>query len=437
MQEIVQKTEEFLNRYKIDADQIDMDQLITSFLSEMEKGLAGDRRSSLKMIPTYTTTSETIPADQPVIVIDAGGTNLRTCLVRFDQEKNPRISEFKKTSMPGVKSEVTAKEFFAIIADEVERLIDLSDRIGFCFSYAAEITPDRDGIPLVFSKEIKAPEVIGMPLGKSLLAELARRGHDVRKKKVAVLNDTVATLLAGQGTPSEVPYSGYVGFILGTGTNTAYIESNKKIVKLSADPSKTQIINIESGNFDYCPGPFDRKFFDSTKEPDQYHLEKMISGAYLGPICGSIITEAIHAGLFSETFGGRYAERIQTLSTTVMSNYLEMPFNSGYELVQCVEGDDGDAHVLWLIINAVIERAAKLTAANLTSTILKSGSGTDPRKPVCINADGTTLYKTEYLLEYTNFYLHHYLQRRYKRYYRFVRIDDSPTIGSAVAALGL
>ena len=175
MHELIKKTEEFLNRSKIDADQVDMDQLITSFLSEMEKGLAGAPDSSLKMIPTYTTTSETILADQPVIVIDAGGTNLRTCLVRFDREKNPRISEFKKTSMPGVKSEVTAKEFFSIIADEVERLIDRSDRIGFCFSYAAEITSDRDGIPLVFSKEIKAPEVIGMPLGKSLLAELASR----------------------------------------------------------------------------------------------------------------------------------------------------------------------------------------------------------------------------------------------------------------------
>ena len=45
MQEIIQKTEEFLNRYKIDAGQIDMDQLIASFLSEMEKGLQVIRSS--------------------------------------------------------------------------------------------------------------------------------------------------------------------------------------------------------------------------------------------------------------------------------------------------------------------------------------------------------------------------------------------------------
>ncbi len=437
MDQIIQRTEEFLTQYKIDSDQIEMKTFIDSFQQEMERGLAGDHGSSLKMIPTYTTISETIPANQKVIVIDAGGTNLRTCLVSFDEAKNPHISEFKKTSMPGVKSEVTASEFFSIIADEVERLIYHSDRIGFCFSYAAEITAERDGIPLVFSKEIKAPEVIGRPIAKSLLDELARRGHDVSKKRVAVLNDTVATLLAGQGTPSDVPYSGYIGFILGTGTNTAYVEANTNITKLNADPAQRQIINVESGNFDIVPGTLDRSFFDSTKEPDHYHLEKMISGAYLGPICGHIIQAAIKENILSSTFAQRYHEKIDVLSTTVMSNYLERPFNSEYELVQCVEGSEADAHSLWLIINAVIERAAKLTAINLASTILKSDAGSDPRRPVCINADGTTFYKTEYLLEYTNFYLHQSLQREHKRYYRFVRIDDSPTIGSAVAALGL
>jgi hypothetical protein len=35
----------------------------------------------------------------------------------------------------------------------------------------------------MFSKEIKAPEVIGKPVGKTLLEELARRGHDVSTRK--------------------------------------------------------------------------------------------------------------------------------------------------------------------------------------------------------------------------------------------------------------
>jgi hexokinase len=56
---------------------------------------------------------------------------------------------------------------------------------------------------------------------------------------------------------------------------------------------------------------------------------------------------------------------------------------------------------------------------------------------VCINADGTTYYKTENLARYTEQYVTEFLQRKHHRYVRFVNIDDSPTIGAAVAGLSL
>lgn len=436
MSDCVQKTTAFLSRWGIDPASVDMKALLATFLSEMEKGLEAESTSSLKMIPTYTEVVSTIAKGESVIVLDAGGTNFRTCLVTFDEQGNAHIEDFKKVSMPGVKEEVSAQKFFSTFADEVERLIDKSDKIGFCFSYAAAITADHDGIPLVFSKEIKAPEVIGKKVGASLLAELERRGYDVTNKKVAVLNDTVATLLAGQSAASDIPYSGYIGFILGTGTNTAYVERNSNIAKLGLFDGKSQIINIESGNFDYCPSKLDREYFDSTKQPEQYHLEKMISGAYLGPLSNIVIGKAIEEGLLSPTFAERF-KRVAPINTTVMSNYLEMPFNKEYALVACCEGSEDDAIALWTIINSIIEKAGKLTAANLAATVLKSGAGRDPRRPVCINADGTTFYKTEYLKKYTEYYLHKHLQLERKRYYRFVRIDDSPTIGAAIAGLSL
>jgi hexokinase len=435
MADIVEKSEAFLIRWGVSPSSIDMGQLLSQFKGEMEKGLEEDGKSSLQMIPTYTKVVDKVKKGQSVIVLDAGGTNFRTCLVSFDEQGKAHIEDFRKTAMPGVKEEVTAKQFFTTFADEVERLIDKSDYIGFCFSYAATITEDHDGIPIVFSKEIKAPEVIGQPVGANLLAELARRGYDVSKKKVAVLNDTVATLLAGTAASSEVEYSGYIGFILGTGTNTAYVEQNARIGKIRGHEG-SQIINIESGNFDYCPGPLDRAFFESTKHPQQYHLEKMISGAYLGPLSNIVIGKAIEEGLLSPTFAERF-KRVAPINTTVMSNYLEMPFNKEYALVACCEGSEDDAIALWTIINSIIEKAGKLTAANLAATVLKSGAGRDPRRPVCINADGTTFYKTEYLKKYTEYYLHKHLQLERKRYYRFVRIDDSPTIGAAIAGLSL
>ncbi|MBI9096333.1 MAG: hexokinase [Sphaerochaeta sp.] len=435
MADIIAKSEAFLTKWGVSPASIDMGELLSQFTDEMERGLVEEGQSSLQMIPTYTKVFDKVKKGESVIVLDAGGTNFRTCLVTFDEQGIAHIENFRKTAMPGVKQEVSAKDFFSCFADEVERLIDKSDTLGFCFSYAATITENHDGIPLMFSKEIKAPEVIGQPVGANLLVELARRGYDVSKKKVAVLNDTVATLLAGTAASSEVPYSGYIGFILGTGTNTAYMEANAKIGKVR-EFEGSQIVNVESGNFDYCPGPLDRAFFDSTKQPEQYHLEKMISGAYLGPLSTIVIEKAIEESLLSETFAQRFRE-VAPISTTVMSNYLEMPFNTGYALVACCEGNEDDAIALWTIINSIIAKAGKLTAANLAATVLKSGAGTDPRRPVCINADGTTFYKTEYLKKYTEYYLHMYLQLERKRYYRFVRIDDSPTIGAAIAGLSL
>ncbi|WP_320127807.1 hexokinase [uncultured Sphaerochaeta sp.] len=436
MSTIESRTDAFLSKWDMKPDSIDMEVLLKKFRTEMEIGLHSEGSSSLKMIPTYVQVKDEVKKGETVIVIDAGGTNLRTCLVSFDEQGTAHIGDFKKISMPGVKEEVSAKQFFDVFADEVERLIDKSDRIGFCFSYAASITADHDGIPLVFSKEIKAPEVIGKAVGANLLAELAYRGHDVSKKRVSVLNDTVATLLAGKAAPLAIPYSGYIGFILGTGTNTAYVESNANILTVPTISGESQVINIESGNFDFCPGRLDEEFFASTKQPGQYHLEKMISGAYIGPMSNLVIHKAIEEGILSQTFKERFA-KYEPINTTVMSNYLEMPFNKDYALVACTDGNEDDARALWLILDSIIARAAKLTAANLASTVLKSGKGDDPRKPICINADGTTYYKTEYLKEYTQYYLHTYLQLERKRYVNFVRIDDSPIIGAAIAALGL
>lgn len=435
MKHVVARTESFLHAWSIAPDTIDMQQCCDDFLKEMEIGLQAKGAGSLAMIPTYTHADTAIEPDKKVIVLDAGGTNFRTCVVSFDDSLNSRISSFHKTGMPGVQHEVSAKEFFSRLADQVEPLIDQSDQIGFCFSYAAEITAEHDGIPLVFSKEIKAPEVIGMPVGKSLLDELARRGHDVTNKRVAVVNDTVATLLAGKVASGVSPYDGYIGFILGTGTNTAYVERNDRIAKLPDMKSGSQIINVESGNYDLVPGSLDRRFMDSTKNPENYHFEKMISGAYLGSFSQVVIEEAIAERILSEDFAERFYTK-QPLNTTRMSNYLEMPHNQAYDLVACIT-NEADATALHLILDSIIARAAKLTAVNLSAAVLKSQSGEHPRYPVCINADGTTFYKTENLARYTEHYVTEFLQRKHHRHVRFVNIADSPTIGAAVAGLSL
>ncbi len=425
------KIQEFLAKYNLLAGSIDEDRLTRSFISEMKKGLSG-KRSSLEMIPTYQSESVDIKSGESVIVIDAGGTNFRTCLVTFDNDQKPVISDFRKSRMPGIDREVSAKEFFSIIADNIERLVEKSDRIAFCFSYSAKITREHDGIVVNFSKEIKAGEVIGMKLGENLLSELASRGYDTSRKRVVVLNDTVATLLAAVGSVKSA--DGYIGFILGTGTNTAYGEKNANIAEVGGEGS--QIINTESGAYEIPLSPIDKAFIESTKKPEIHHFEKLISGAYLGPFAHLVISKAVEEGIFTRGFASRF-RKMEALTTIEMSDYLEDPLKEGSALVDCVKGSDRDAKNLYILLRSVVERAAKFTAVNISAAVLKSERGKDPRYPVVINADGTTFYKTRYLRQYTLEYLHQYLEVRKERYFEIVNIADSPVIGSAIAGLSI
>ena len=297
-------TSDFLKQYGMDPDQIDMEDCCNTFLEEMEKGLAG-RESSLDMIPTYMETEKDVPIEKKVIVMDAGGTNFRVAVVHFDKDKKAQIEDFKLHEMPGIEKEVGRKEFFETMAGYVSDVAGKASNIGFCFSYPAEIMPNKDGKVIRFSKEIKTKEVEGQMIGENLNTALDSIGKE--KKHVVVLNDTVTTLLAGRAASFGKDYDSFIGFILGTGTNTAYVESNKNIKKKQdLDAVKSQIINVESGGFAKAPmGIIDKEFDKSTINPGEHTFEKMISGAYLGPLILETITQAVKDELFSEIAGER------------------------------------------------------------------------------------------------------------------------------------
>ena len=149
--------------------------LASAIFDDMNNGLAG-KKSDEDMIKTYCLPPEKKVVNKSVIVIDAGGTNFRSCLVTFDGNGEASISEMEKTRMPGVEKELSKKEFFAQFASNLDHLKNKADCIGFCFSYPMSITEDGDGILLGFSKEVKAPEVVGSKIGEYLKAELEGRG---------------------------------------------------------------------------------------------------------------------------------------------------------------------------------------------------------------------------------------------------------------------
>lgn len=423
--------EEFLdeNNFTV-AEKIDRQAMIATFLSEMEKGLKGEP-SSLRMIPTYVGVNGKIPQGAKAAVLDAGGTNFRSAVVSIP----PTIEDKMNQPMPGAKSDVTEDEFYGAFAEELKRVAPKATvkKYGWCFSYNCDATPELDAKLNCWTKGIRAPTIVGQYVGKELLKRLGGG-------EIAIVNDTVATLLAAKATEGDKTYSSYLGFILGTGTNTAYVEKNRNIVKLQGlDPSGSMIINAESGSFDkLAQSNFDKAMDQKTQDPGHNPLEKMIAGGYLGGVGLELYKAAAKAGLFSakaaSAIGG-----IGALETMDLDNFCAAFKKEGRDNpLDAIFADPDDAKMARRLGIPVFERAAVLTAIHLAAFCIKSGEGADDSAPIAINADGSTYYKTcaipfaDTVKKELDDML---VQRRNIHYCITPRVADAPMVGAAIAAM--
>ena len=158
-------TAEFLRENGLTPGKLDFQHWVAEFQREMAAGLAGEK-SSLRMIPTYLSAQALPQSGEPVIVLDAGGTNLRIALMEFTPE-GPKASYFNTVPMLGTQGRLTIAEFYDRLAALVAPIADKSGRIGFCFSFPCEILPDLDGKVLHFDKEVNISGAEGSILGGS------------------------------------------------------------------------------------------------------------------------------------------------------------------------------------------------------------------------------------------------------------------------------
>ena len=423
--------EEFLkDNGFIPAAEIDRQAMISTFISEMEKGLKGEK-SSLMMIPTYVGVNGKIPQGAKAAVLDAGGTNFRGGIVTIP----PAISDKQNQPMPGTKGEVDEESFYKAFADEVKRVLPLATtkKIGWCFSYPAEATPSLDAKLVHWTKNIQAPAIIGQYVGAELLKRLGGG-------EIAIVNDTVATLLAAKATEGDKTYSSYIGFILGTGTNSAYVEKNKNILKLEgADADGSMIINAESGGFDKIEtSAFDKAADAKTGNPGVHIFEKLIAGAYLGPVGLEIYKAAAKAGMFSAKAAAAIGG-LGALETMDFDNFCAEFKKEGRDnVLDSIFADADDAKLARRLGIPVFERAAVLTAIHLAAFVIKSGEGNDPAAPVAINADGSTYYKTRAIpFDATvRKELDDMLVNRRNIHYAITpQVDDAPMVGAGIAAM--
>ena len=406
----------FLRRCGMDIATLDMDAALAEYIRQMRAGLDG-KPSSLRMLPSRLTVPS-MPKNRRVLALDAGGTNLRAASVRFDAQGRPSMERLDRRPMPGLAAAVDRDGFFAALADALAPLAEGDEPVGFCFSFVMDVLPDRDGRVGAFCKELQVKGAEGALLGASLDRALVRRG--LTSRRFTLLNDTVATLLAGADAAET--HDGCIGFILGTGTNGCYVEKQRG----------GEIINLESGLYAGFPrGTFDLALDAASEIPGDHPAEKLLGGAYMGELAFRCACGACEAGLFSSRFAKALAQ-LDGFTTEELSAYCsKTPDNP---LAALTAGNADDEEALFSIIDTLYERAACIIAVTLTAIAAHTDTGRSPSRPCLVCADGSAFYGAPLLRPKLRHWLDTWAAARHGRYFRFTRRDNAPLLGAAIAA---
>jgi len=408
------KLEYVLEAHDLCVKNINANEILNAFIKEMNLGLR-KKNSSLAMLNSYIKPSLNW-ANETVAVIDAGGTNLRIGLAKINSNGSIDLHNFTKIDMPGRQKEIEPDEFYDLVSEKLYDFKNDFSKIGFCFSYPTEIFPNKDGKLLYWTKEIKIPKMIGQFIGENLSKSLKR--NNINSKKITILNDTVATLLSGYTIGIKKNISQYVGFILGTGTNSSCIIND-------------YIYNIESGGFSNFPfSEADNELDSISNNSGAYRFEKAISGAYLGTLTLKFIQKIICNDFLSESASALISSS-QYLETAYFSELYDNKINKNNIFYSSVFSQK-DRDFIKLIFSKIIERAALLAAINIAATIIISNK--DINKKFLITADGSTLYKTPNLLKLIEKNLLNLLEDK-NISYEIIKVDDAPIMGAAIAAI--
>lgn len=396
-----------MNAFDLSSDQLKA--LSEEFEKKVEQGLSKDHQEIICM-PTYIPSIQ-LPDSGACYVVDLGGTNVRAAVVSFDKGKCTIDRGPSEAKMPWVRKKSLEKQIYLDTQSRALASLEYNKRspLGYCFSYPAESTLDGDARLLQWTKEIIVPGVEGEKVGDMLLTHLSQNYKDVKCSGVVVINDTVASLIAGLARP-EV--DAYIGLIVGTGTNMATFIDADSMPKLASLMVKGVLpINLESGNFNpsYLT-QWDEIVDKASQDIGEHRFEKAISGAYLGNLFKAVYPDSE----FNPKAGARGLARLISAS------------------------ESSDAYVL--TASHIYDRSAKLVAASLAG-LMKLLASKKRVETVRIVAEGSLFWgrirgENRYLST-TQSTLRSLLDELNLKdvHFEFGKIENANLIGSAIAAL--
>ncbi|KAK1900918.1 Hexokinase-2, partial [Dissostichus eleginoides] len=375
---------------------------------DMERGLSkqNHEQSSVKMLPSYVRDTPDGTEHGDFLALDLGGSSFRVLLVRVRSGKGHNVDMHHKIySIPQETMQGTGEELFSHIVDCIADFLEYMGMsgatlpLGFTFSFPCYQTKIDQGILLKWTKGFKASGCEGQDV-LTLLKDAVRRRREFDLNFVAVVNDTVGTMMTCCYEDPQCE----VGLIVGTGTNCCYMEEMQNIERVEGDDGR-MCVNMEWGAFgengeldDFCTA-FDHLVDDSSNYPGKQRYEKMISGMYLGEIVRNVLIDFTSKGLL---FRGKLSERLKThgifetkFLAQIESDRLAMrQVRSILQHLGLTISTCDDSVLVKEVCSVVSRRAAQLCGAGLAAVVDKIRQNRNLNQlSITVGVDGT-LYKT-------------------------------------------
>lgn len=383
-----------------DITEYQMYQLSDLFYEDM------DKKTMLKMIPTYTYCNIDIPNGE-YLAIDFGGTNVR-CYKYEVKGKEIKILEKVSFSLITEEKNYTTNEYtlediMNLIVDKLETIIDKQKEyfLGHTFSFATKSLSKKNAILIDMAKGFELRETENIDVNELLSKVIKERGLKI--EPTSIINDTTATLLTGNCKNKNAD----IAMIIGTGHNACF-------------KNKTgEIINIESAYMSKgIPlSYYDFNLLDKMPATKNTILEILTGGKYLGLIAEEVVNELFETG---------FIERKFEVTSQMLTQALENSLSDDYS--------DTEKEILKEIAEIILKRVAKVVVCEIIA-ILKY-IDEDLEKEHCIVFDGSVYEKNKILQEYIKVYLEKIYGDNSKKIETLL-IKDASSVGAVISIFPL
>uniref|UniRef100_A0A8C6X4F1 Phosphotransferase n=1 Tax=Naja naja TaxID=35670 RepID=A0A8C6X4F1_NAJNA len=401
-----ERVEQILSEFQLREE--DLKKVMRRMQKEMDRGLKLEthEKASVKMLPTYVRSTPEGSEVGDFLSLDLGGTNFRVMLVKVGDDEEGQWKVKTKHQMYSIPEDAmtgTAEMLFDYISECISDFLDKHQMkhkklpLGFTFSFPVRHEDIDKGILLNWTKGFKASGAEGNNIVELLRDAIKRRG-DFEMDVVAMVNDTVATMISCYYEDHRCE----VGMIVGTGCNACYMEEMENVELVEGNEGR-MCVNTEwgafgeSGELDEFLLEYDRVVDETSLNPGQQLFEKIIGGKYIGEIVRLVLLKLVNENLL---FNGEASEKLKTRGSFESRFLSQIESDAGdrkqiYNILTFFEllPSAMDCDIVRMACESVSTRAAQMCSAGLAGVINRMrDSRNEERLKITVGIDGS-VYK--------------------------------------------